>query len=97
MVTLTSVLTSLPLSTTGGTHGTGTMAAGFFPLFPFFGLLVMLLVFGLVAYVIYGALQPGESRSPDRTDDALALLRQRYASGEIDEDEYRTRKAQLIE
>lgn len=84
-----------------GTHGSGfmaggTMGGGFFPLFPFFGLLVMLLVLGVFGYALVRAFQPADTpRQHEQTDTALELLRQRYASGEIDEEEFRSRRASL--
>lgn len=45
-----------------------------------------------VVLVVRGTAQVG--RRPE-DDDALATLRQRFASGEIDQDEYRRRRAEL--
>lgn len=92
MVALIDILSSLPLNMTGGTHGTGMVAGGFFP---WFGFPIMLLFVGLIAYLVYRAVQPTQTANQTSEDSALTLLRQRYASGEIDEEEFRTRKAQL--
>lgn len=55
-------------------------------------LLLALTVLGGVA--LARALLP-RSRSPDREDVALDVLRSRFAKGEIDEAEYRRRRATL--
>ncbi len=56
--------------------------------------LVLLLVIGLVIYAFWspkGASMPGRGKS------ALEILRERYAKGEIDEDEFKRRKETLEE
>ena len=60
------------------------------------GVLWMLLLVGLTvaaAVALARALLP-RSGAP-RGDDALSVLRTRFARGEIDEDEYRARRATL--
>jgi putative membrane protein len=47
----------------------------------------------VVAYVL---LTRRESTSGTANDDALALLRKRYARGDIDEEEFETRRANLL-
>ena len=62
------------------------------------GIVGMLLLVGLTvaaAVALTRALLPG-SRAP-RDDDALSVLRARFARGEIDEDEYRARRTMLTE
>lgn len=99
MEAINSLLTMVPLDM-AGTHGSGimgggVMGGGFFPFFPLFGWIVTLLVIGLVVYVLVRTFQPDRPEAGEQTDSALKLLRQRYASGEIDEEEYRSRKASL--
>lgn len=64
-----------------------------------FGWLFMLLVFVAVAVLVAGLLRDmfeyrRHRRSPSRT--ALDILDERYARGEIDADEYRRRRADLL-
>ncbi|NHN47977.1 SHOCT domain-containing protein [Halostella sp. JP-L12] len=74
----------------------------------FVGLAVMLLVFGTVVYLLARALGGGNSggaadrsgtaarsRSPSDEDTALAELRERYARGEIDDEEFEKRAQRL--
>lgn len=61
------------------------------------GIVWMLLLVGLtvaVAIVLARMLLP-RTGPPRDEDDALSVLRARYARGEIDEDEYRARRATL--
>lgn len=61
------------------------------------GIVGMLLLVGLtvaVAIVLARMLLP-RTGPPREHDDALSVLRARYARGEIDEDEYRARRATL--
>ena len=78
------------------------MMHGWNPLMTFgsvWGVLWMLVLVALTvgaAVVLTRALLPGsERRRRDGADDALDVLRARYARGEIDEDEYRTRRETL--
>ena len=62
----------------------------------FFGWLFPLLLWGLIAYLLLSiARHLFSGRSSDQNDGALDVLKNRYASGEIDEQEYTTRKAIL--
>jgi putative membrane protein len=62
------------------------------------GMMVMMLLFwgvviaGLVL-VVRGLLRPGKGEPGDR---ALEILRERYARGEIDKQEFETRKRDLV-
>jgi putative membrane protein len=59
----------------------------------FLGWLLPLLFWGFVAYFIINIVRHFFSRKPsDQNDGAFDILRKRYASGEIDEKEYATRK-----
>jgi len=81
-----------------GTHGGvgGWMGAGT-------GLLwllavgLLLVVVGLVLYAALSGRSRGDrdGRPGNRAEDAMAVLRRRYAQGEIDEDEFERRRARL--
>jgi putative membrane protein len=64
-----------------------------------FGFLWMLLwalmLIGIPVGISYLILS-GRASKDDGTDDALDLLRQRYAQGEIDEEEFDTRRGKLL-
>lgn len=58
-------------------------------------LVLALLVVGVVAAALY---LRGETGDTDRTaDDALATLRERYATGDLDDDEFERRRERLTE
>ena len=57
-------------------------------------MLLLLALTVLAGVALARALLP-RSRSPDREDVALDVLRSRFAKGEIDEAEYRRRRATL--
>lgn len=83
---------SLPLLIAHGPHGDGDWNGGFFfPWFPFLFLLV-LATFFIVAGV---RRRRWQAAAPRR--DAESALGERFARGEIDEDEYRSRRAVLRE
>ncbi|APX32145.1 hypothetical protein BH708_04740 [Brachybacterium sp. P6-10-X1] len=62
--------------------------------FPFFPLLLLLL---LAAFLITGAVRRRRWWSEGPRRDAESKLGERYAAGEIDEDEFRARRAVLRE
>lgn len=65
-------------------------------MFPFFAVpLFGLLVVGLVGYGTFRAFRTPSTDSPEQTDQALETLRQRYARGEIDEEEFQSRMTRL--
>ena len=64
---------------------------------PFFGhwyVLLLLLAFwgGVIALIIWGI---GRLSRPNQPDRALTILNERFARGEIDQQEYEKRKAAL--
>lgn len=71
-------------------HGYGAFPP--FPFFPFFPLFPIALL-ALVAFVV---LRWGRWGHGGRFDRAMAVLRERYARGEIDAEEYRSRKEELM-
>jgi putative membrane protein len=59
-------------------------------------MLMMLVFWGLViAGLVLGVRWLAGQGRPDRRDEALEILRQRYARGEIDKQEFETRKRDL--
>lgn len=103
MKTLDMIVTTFPLLTWAGTAvadpgyiGYGGMMGGGY------GLLggVMMLVFwvAVIALIVYGIRwfnDGGPGTGAGRRSDALDILRDRFARGEIDEDEFKRRKAAL--
>lgn len=64
-----------------------------------FGGFMMLLFWGAIITLVVIAVRSllKSSDASSTAEDALELLKQRYAKGEIDEDEYRKRKSTLEE
>lgn len=68
--------------------------------------LTMLVLFGLIAAVVVVLLRPPEHRDgstaartaspPPAEDQALRILDERFARGEVDEQEYRSRRELLV-
>lgn len=64
--------------------------------FMFAPFLLFFLLVGTVGYIAFKATR-GASDSPEtKTDQALETLRRRYANGDIDEEEFQTRKERLV-
>lgn len=62
----------------------------------FFGWLFPLLFWGFIAYLLLSVAKHFFAGRPsEQNDGALDILKNRYASGEIDDQEYTTRKATL--
>lgn len=55
----------------------------------------ILIIAGVVALVIWIIRQSGPAKTPDR-EDALDILKKRYARGEIDKKEFEERKRDLM-
>ncbi|AUV84373.1 hypothetical protein C2R22_22790 (plasmid) [Salinigranum rubrum] len=68
----------------GGLGGFGMLGGGM--------LLWSLLLIGLVLALVYGV---GRGNGTDRGDTALAELRERYARGELSDEEFESRRASL--
>jgi putative membrane protein len=63
-------------------------------------LLFWLLAIGGIAWVAVSLLRGDRRRPDDRTDDtsaALSVLKERFARGEIDDDEFRRRRDLLLQ
>lgn len=71
--------------------GNGTGMTGFGGLW---SLLVVGLIVAVVAGVLYSTVSQDREPRPDTTD-TLALLRERYARGEIDHEEFESRRSRL--
>lgn len=71
----------------------GWMVGGIGFLWMLLGTLVLV---GIPVALVYLLLIRRESIGGRSDDDALALLRRRYAQGEIDEEEFETRRAKLL-
>lgn len=92
MVVNTGLASVVPLSTGG--HQAGAMGGPF--VFAPFGFLLIFLLVGVVGYAVFKPTSGGSDTSETRTDRALETLRRRYANGEIDEEEFQTRKERLV-
>lgn len=57
-------------------------------------LLWLLIIIGVFVVVVYAVIRRPNSEG-DRPDHALQILRERYARGEIDEQEFEVRKREL--
>lgn len=82
---------SLLLQMTGGMGGWWSFA--------FLGPFVALFVMGAIVYLLWNTLdgQQSSSGGPAGRDDAMEVLRRRYARGEIDEDTFEERAQSLGE
>lgn len=87
---ITQTITQL---TVGGPYGDGAWNGPHF-FFPFFPLLFLLLV---AAFIITGAVRRRRWHAEAPRRDAESTLGERYATGEIDEEEFRARRAVLRE
>lgn len=81
----------------GGPAWGGPLGAGLlFPfLGPLMGILFLLLVFVLLHRLLLGHPWWGGHGQPGSSDRALAMLRHRFASGDISEQEYEARRRLL--
>jgi putative membrane protein len=61
------------------------------------GIVIALIVLAVVTLVRHYSAQPAQSAMPTAATSAEELLAQRFARGEIDEDEYRRRRDALRE
>lgn len=62
----------------------------------FFGWIFWLLILALVAYGIFWLVRQSGSQSQSPTNETpLAILKRRYAAGEIDQPQYEAMKSQL--
>jgi putative membrane protein len=58
-------------------------------------LFLFLLLAGVVVVIVVLVARPGQNAGSSRSDDALEILRQRYARGEIDREEYERMREDL--
>ena len=92
MALITGLASLAPL--TAGSHGAGAFGGPF--MFAPFGFLLILLLVGTVGYLVLKSTRSGNDASETRADRALETLRRRYANGEIDDEEFQTRKERLV-
>lgn len=88
----TGLASFAPMS--AGTHGAGAFGGPF--MFAPFGFLLVLLLLGAGVYLLYRTTQSESGSAESSADAALETLRRRYAQGEIDDEEFQTRKERLI-
>lgn len=65
--------------------------------FHYMGLIVFLLIIGLVVFLVSQVIQANNKKTKNPSDEAVAILNQRLAKGEISEEEYREKKKLLSE
>jgi putative membrane protein len=80
----------IPLSSWMG----GGFAGGIFSLL-FWGLIILVLVF--LAIKLFGSIKSNKTASFYDKNDSLAILKMRYAKGEIDQNEYVKMKSILLQ
>jgi len=61
-----------------------------------FGIIIPLIIIGIVAVIIYKLLQNRNIKDIGNSDNSLDILNERFARGEIDEDEYSRKKDLLL-
>lgn len=98
----TAVVTPAWAQTGNGYYGHGMMWNGGWTGM-FFGPLMMIIFFGAVIVLVVVAIRwltgmgahPSHPRTGPETDKALEILKERYARGEIDKEEFQDRKKHL--
>ena len=65
--------------------------------FNYIGLIVLLLIIGLIVFLVSQVLQANNKKTKNPSDEAVDILNQRLAKGEISEEEYREKKKLLTE
>ncbi len=79
-------------------YGPGMMSQGNFWWMGLASMLIHLLIFIVVIFVVYKLVKKYYKRvdvMKVKEDHAMTILRERYAKGEIDSEEYKQRKAEL--
>lgn len=59
-------------------------------------MLIGLLLIGLIIYLVFRQPKRAEHRNSNEIDDSINILNLRFAKGEIDEDEFKSRKAAIL-
>lgn len=90
------VATGTAAAYSGGGSAGGMMGGGGWGLFAgvmgLWGLLWMGLIIGVPLYIVYSLLDRGADGNDERS---LSVLRERYARGELSDDEFQRRREQL--
>ncbi|QSG06109.1 SHOCT domain-containing protein [Halapricum desulfuricans] len=99
-VGVVAVLTALAIPV-AAQHGPGAMGGGGVGGVGWFGLgpLLWIVVIGAIVALVAGYARPNGStgnRPHSGTDDALAALRERYARGELSDEEFERRRQRLL-
>mgnify|MGYP003394786726 CR=1 FL=1 len=53
-----------------------------------FGAIIMLLFWGAIIWLVFSLINAGTKKSEETSESALAILKKRYAKGEITRDQY---------
>ncbi len=73
--------------------------SGFGGFFPFLGLFKLLLAIGLLALIVYLVVKASQGKADGKANskEALEILKERFARGEIGEEEFKKMKKTLLE
>lgn len=72
-------------------YGCGLLGGGWFGM-----MLIPLLLIGIAIYAIFRLPRNGDTRNDRGFDNSIEILNERFARGEIGEEEYRQKKALLL-
>lgn len=61
-----------------------------------FGFLFMILFWGVVIWLVYALVKAAQSNTQGKGEDAMEILKKRYATGEISKKEYEEMRKELI-
>ncbi len=78
-----------------GWYGPGWMMQGDYWWMGLIAMLIQVLFWGGIIYLIFRLVKPRPNFSGKDSDSSLSIIRERYAKGEIDLEEFNTRKQEL--